>query len=73
MTRSVQPDYGAVNRENLGEAVSVESTKWWNISLVSQGRNRKTIGEKHSKNSKKTTRQTTSAPWRILTKLRTTL
>ena len=43
-----------------GWAVFVVSTKP-NISLVSRAGNRRTIGLKHSKNSKKTTRRTTSA------------
>ena len=38
---------------------------WRNILLVSHGRNRQTIGQKHSMNTKKTTRQNTSASWRI--------
>ena len=44
-------------------------TKWWNISFVSRGKNRRTIGEKHSKNSKNTTRRTTSAIWGIFEEL----
>ena len=43
------------------------------MSLVSRGRHRQTIGSKHSKNSKKTTRQTTSSLWRIFTKLKNPL
>ena len=43
----------------------VVTTKWQNISLVSQGRNRRTITLNHDKNSKKKTRQMTSAIWRI--------
>ena len=48
-----------------GWVVLVVNTKWWNISLISQGRNRWTIGSKHSKNSKRTTQWTTSAIWKI--------
>ena len=44
-------------------------TKWWNISLVSRGKNKRTIGEKHSTNSKNTTRRTTSAILRIYEEL----
>ena len=42
-------------------------TKWWNISLVSRGKNKRTIGD--STNSKNTTRRTTSAIWRIFEEL----
>ena len=39
-------DYWTVNREDLGRGwvVFVVSTKWRNISFVSRGRNRRTIG-----------------------------
>ena len=43
----------------------VVSTKWRNISIVSRGRNRRTIGYKHSKNGKNITRRTASDVWRI--------
>ena len=46
-----------------GWVVLIVTTKWRNISLISQGRSRQTI--EHSKNSKKTTQQMTWAIWRI--------
>ena len=52
-----------------GRVVLVVTTKWRNISLVSRGRNRQTIGLKYSKNSKKTPRPTTSAICRIFADL----
>ena len=45
--------------------VLVVSTKWRNTSLVSRGRNKRTIDSKHNKKSKRTTWRTTSAIWRI--------
>ena len=54
-----------------GWVALVMNTKWRNISLVSRGRSRRAIGQKHtcSKNSKKTTRQKTSAIWRTFADL----
>ena len=54
-----------------GWVALVMNTKWRNISLVSRGRSRRAIGQKHtcSKNSKKTTRRKTSAIWRTFADL----
>ena len=45
------------------------STNWRNILHVSRGRSKRTIGRKHSKNTKKTTRWNISAIWRIFAAL----
>ena len=64
-------DYWTDNWEFLEqvEVCLVVSTKWRNILLVS----RWTIVWKHSKNSKKTTRRTTSAIWNIFVDLNSPL
>ena len=46
------------------------NTKWRNISLVSRGINRRTIGDKHSTNSMKTTQRTTFAIWILFAELK---
>lgn len=47
----------------------VVSTKWQNISLLLRGRNKQTVGQEHSNNSKNTTQWMTSPVWRILAEL----
>ena len=61
--------------EDLGRGwvVLVVSTKWRNILLVSRGRKRQTIGQKHSKNSNKTSCWTACATWRIFAVLNNSL